>query len=102
MADAFLQGIQIASDNQAQVRNDITVIAINWYINRCPLVTRVPRVPVGSQEFTMVSRTYRPRTVTVSGSHSNSTTTLTLTDASTLMVGDVLETVLGERIQVTA
>jgi hypothetical protein len=48
MANAYLQGIQNAIDNQAQIRNDISVVAINWFVNRCPLVTRVPRLPSGS------------------------------------------------------
>ena len=45
MPNAYLQGIQGVYDNQAQIRNDVHIVAINWFVNRCPLVTRVPRVP---------------------------------------------------------
>ena len=62
MPNAYLQGIQGAFDNQAQIRNDIAVVAINWFLNRCPLVTRTPRLPCGSTTFTMVSRSFRTRT----------------------------------------
>ena len=60
MPNAYLQGIQTAFDNQAEIRNDIYVVATNWFVNRCPLVTRTPRVPVGSTTFTIVSRSFRP------------------------------------------
>jgi hypothetical protein len=43
----------------AELRNDIYVVASNWFVNRCPLVTRVPRVPCGSTAFTMVMRKER-------------------------------------------
>lgn len=36
--------------------NNIYVVASNWFVNRCPLVTRVPRVPVGSTTFTILNR----------------------------------------------
>ena len=55
MPNAYLQGIQTAFDNQAEVRNNIYVVASNWFVNRCPLVTRIPRLPVGSTTFTIVS-----------------------------------------------
>ena len=47
MPNAYLQGIQNNLDNQAQIRNDVSVVAINWFVNRCPLVTRLPRVARG-------------------------------------------------------
>ncbi|MCA1685986.1 MAG: hypothetical protein LC745_08390 [Planctomycetia bacterium] len=59
--NAYLQGIQGAFDNQAEIRNNIYVVASNWFVNRCPLVTRVPRVSTGSTTFTIVSRSFRPR-----------------------------------------
>ena len=37
--------------DQSESRNNIYVIASNWYVNRCPLTTRVPRVPVESTTF---------------------------------------------------
>lgn len=37
-------------------RNDIHIIACNWFVNRCPIVTRVPRLPIGPTTFSIVSR----------------------------------------------
>lgn len=102
MPNAYLQGIQGAFDNQAQIRNDITVVAINWFLNRCPLVTRTPRLPCGSTTFTMVSRTFRSRTAQLAATAGTTDTQLTLVDASALMNGDVLELVSGERVEITA
>src|SRR5690242_11760990 len=87
MANAYLQGIQTAFDNQAEIRNNIYVVARNWFVNRCPLVTRIPRVAVGSTTFTVVSRGYRPRTATLAGAVGASDTQIGLTDVSPLMNG---------------
>lgn len=43
-------------DRQVEVRNDIHTVAINWFTNRCPLVTRIPRVPIGATTFTLINR----------------------------------------------
>ena len=102
MASAYLQGIQGAFDNQAQIRNDIHVVAINWFVNRCPLVTRVPRVPVASTTFGMVNRAYRTRRAVLGASVAVGDSQLTLQDASAFMNGDVLELASGERVEITA
>ena len=65
MSSSYLQGIQSAYDNQAQIVNDIYVVSSNWFVNRCPIVARTPRVPVGSVTFNMVSRGFRPRVATL-------------------------------------
>jgi Family of unknown function (DUF5309) len=101
MPNAFLQGIQSSFDNQAQIRNDVHVVAINWYVNRCPLVTRVPRVPGASTLFTMVNRSFRSRLATVSAAALATDVQLSLVDASALMNGDVIELASGERVEVT-
>lgn len=101
MPNAYLQGIQGTSDNLAQIRNDIHVVAINWFVNRCPLVTRVPRLPVASTTFSMVNRAYRSRRCTLAAAATAGDTTLTLADASALMNGDVLELPSGERVELT-
>lgn len=98
-----LQGILGAFDNAAQVRNEIAVISINWFANRCPLITRSDRQPVGSTTFSIVSRTYRTRSATLNAAVANNTvTTITVTDASPFMQGDILELVSGEGVIVTA
>jgi hypothetical protein len=102
MPNAYLQGIQSAFDNQAQIRNDITVVAINWFLNRCPLVTRIPRVPVGSTTFTMVNRTFRSRVAVLANPVVVADTTITLVDASPFMNGDVLELASGERVEIVS
>ena len=102
MPNAFLQGIQGSFDNQAQVRNDVHVVAINWFVNRCPLVTRVPRVPGGSTTFTMVNRSFRNRLATLTAAASATDAQISLADASALMNGDVLELASGERVELVA
>ena len=100
MPNAYLQGIQGAFDNQSQIRNDVSVVAINWYVNRCPLVTRVPRVPCGSTTFTMINRSYRSRIATVSAPIAVTDTQIALIDVSAFMAGDVLELASGERVEI--
>ena len=97
--NAYLQGIQGAFDNQAEVRNNIYVVASNWFVNRCPLVTRVPRVPTGSTTFTIVSRSFRSRVATVTVAIAAADAQITLADVSPLMNGDVLELASGERVE---
>lgn len=99
MPNAYLQGIQNSIDNQAQIRNDVHAMAINWFVNRCPLVSRLPRVPVGSTSFSMVNRAHRARLATLSASVLATDTSLVLADASPFMNGDVLELPSGERIE---
>ncbi len=102
MPNAYLQGIQSSFDNQATVRNDISVVSTNWFVNRCPLVTRSPRVPVGSTTFTILNRAFRARVATVAAAVASGDAQITLVDASPFMVGDVLELVSGERVEITA
>jgi hypothetical protein len=102
MSSSYLQGIQLAFDNQAEIVNDIYVVTSNWFVNRCPIVTRTPRVPVGSTTFSIVSRRFRPRTATLGAAVVASDTQLTLVDASPLMNGDVLQLVSGERVEIIA
>jgi hypothetical protein len=102
MANAYLQGIQTAFQNQAQVRNDIYAVTSNWFINRCPLVTRTPRLPVGSTTFTVIKRGFRTRTTSVAASIATTDTQITLADASPFMNGDVLELASGERVEITS
>ncbi|WP_422932052.1 SU10 major capsid protein [Singulisphaera sp. PoT] len=96
------QGIVLQPGQSAQVRDEISVIAIAWFPNRNPFITRFRKVPVTSPTFHIVTRRFKPRTVTAAASFNNSVTTLTLADASYLANGDVLETQSGERIELTA
>jgi hypothetical protein len=102
MSSSYLQGIQLAFDNQAEIVNDIYVVTSNWFVNRCPIVTRTPRVPVGSTTFSIVSRRFRPRTATLAAAVAATDTQITLVDASPLMNGDVLQLVSGEHVEIIA
>lgn len=102
MPNAYLQGIQSVLDNQPQIRNDVSVVAINWFVNRCPLVTRIPRVPVASSTFTVINRSNRTRRGNLASAATASDTSLSLVDASSLMNGDVLELPSGERVELVA
>lgn len=100
MSSSYLQGIQLAFDNQAEIVNDIYVVTSNWFVNRCPIVTRTPRVPVGSTTFSIVSRRFRPRTATLAAAVAATDAQIMLLDASPLMNGDVLELASGERVEI--
>lgn len=101
MPSTFSQGIEFVNDFKDQIRNEIHAVSMNWFVNRCPLVTRLPRIPVASTTFTVVSRVARPRTLKLGAALSAIDTSATFSDASYLMVGDVLELVSGERIEIT-
>lgn len=101
MPSAYLQGIQGVLDHQSQIRNDIHVVATNWFVNRCPLVTRLPRTPVASTTFSLINSGFRSRYLTLASAATAIADTLTLADASSLMVGDVFEMASGERVEVT-
>jgi hypothetical protein len=100
MPSSYLQGIQNSFDNQSQIVNDIYVVTSNWFVNRCPIVTRTPRVPVGSTTFSIVSRTFRPRIATLAAAVAAGDSQISLVDASPFMNGDVLELASGERVEI--
>ena len=102
MASSYLQGIQGAFDNQSQIRNDISVVASNWFVNRCPLVTRTARAPIASTTFTIVSRSFRSRLALLATAVVTTDAQITVVDASPFMNGDVLELASGERIEIIA
>ncbi len=102
MPSSYLQGIQAAFDNQAEIVNDIYVVTTNWFVNRCPIVTRTPRVPVGSTVFSIVSRGFRPRVAMLAAAVAAGDGQLVLADASPFMNGDVLELASGERVEIVA
>ena len=86
----------------AEVVYPISVYARHVSLNDTPLASRLPRVAIGADKFTMGARTVRPRNRTLGAAIDATVTTITLTDVSDLMVGDVLELASGERVEVTA
>ncbi len=101
MPSTFAQGIELLQDFAGQIRNEIHAVSMNWFVNRCPLVSRLPRIPVESTTFAVVSRVARPRTLKLGAAVAATDTSMTFLDATYLMVGDVLELVSGERVEVT-
>jgi hypothetical protein len=99
MASPYLQGIQTAQDNSPQIRNDVSVVAINWFVNRCPLVTRLPRLSIGSTLFNMINRAQRPRFTALTAAVTVGDDSVKVVDAAAFMNGDVLELASGERVE---
>jgi hypothetical protein len=81
--------------------NDVFGVAINWFVNRTPLISRLPKLPVGSPTFLFTNDNYRPRSQLISANYSTTGTTLTFVDATEFDVGDVLQ-VDSELFLVTA
>ena len=78
--------------NAGVIPNDVFGVAINWFVNRTPLVTRLPKQPVGSPVFLITNDNYRPRSVVLTASFADSTgTTGTVADSSLFDVGDVIQ-----------
>lgn len=91
---AYEQGplTQYSSYNAGVIPNDVFGVAINWFVNRTPLTTRMPKLPVGSPQFLITNDNYRPRSdVTTAAFSDTSGTTLTIADSSIYTVGDVVQ-----------
>jgi hypothetical protein len=99
MPSPYLQGIQTAQDNASQIRNDVSVVAINWFVNRCPLVTRLPRLSIGSTLFNMINRAHRPRFTQLAAAVAAGDGQIKVADIEAFMNGDVLELASGERVE---
>lgn len=105
MSDVMQQGILLPSQVSSATVYRLLGIAVNWYPNRNPLFSRLPKIGDGAAQFNMVGHKYRPRTVTLASNALSTDTTFTMTDASTLLKGDVLKVTVGtatEYIEVTA
>jgi len=79
------------SMNSGVIPLDVFGVAINWFVNRTPLISRLPKLPVGSPNFVIVNDNYRPRTALVTSALDNVMTSATVADASMFDVGDVIE-----------
>lgn len=101
---AYEQGISMPypSVNAGVIQPDVFGVAINWFVNRTPLISRLPKAPGGSDSFLVTNDNYRPRTLALSAGYTTgSSTTLTFADATSIDVGDIL-TVGSEAFIVTA
>lgn len=102
---AAVQGIVNPFDVTAHMPIDASVYTKQFFINRTPLMARLPRDRIGTDSFTIARRRQRKRYYTLAASiASGSTTTMTMVagDAVPLIVGDVLRLPTGERVEVTA
>lgn len=102
---AAAQGLVIASSSNisSEVVYPIHTFMRTLGINDCPLISRLPRVQIGADKFTMGARSVRSRSRTLGAALADNTnTTVNLTDVSDLMIGDVIELNSGERVEITA
>jgi Family of unknown function (DUF5309) len=82
---------QFSAFNAGVIPSDVFGVAINWFVNRTPLISRLPKLPTGSPQFLITNDNYRPRSQVLGTAISDTTgTTLTITDATEYDVGDVL------------
>ena len=89
--DTSLPNTQWNSVNAGVIPEDVFGVAINWFINRTPLVSRLPKPSVGSASFKITNDNYRPRSVPLGTSYTSGGASLVFTDATSFTVGDVLQ-----------
>jgi uncharacterized protein DUF5309 len=103
MPQDFVQGTAGYTDLAAAIPKSYQGVSNEWFINRTPLFSRLPKAPVGAPRFQMIGHKFRTRTSQLNGAIADGTTaTFVFQDASNLMVGDVLQTPAGEAVEVTA
>src|SRR4051794_993567 len=79
--------------NAGMIPNDVFGVAINWFVNRTPLVSRLPKLPTGSPQFLVTNDNYRPRSNPLNNGTAvtAAATTVTVTDGSIFDTGDVIQ-----------
>lgn len=84
---------QFTASNAGLIPSDVFGVAINWFVNRTPLVARFPKLPVGSPQFLVTNDNYRPRSNAMNngGALSDSATSVVVGDASIFDIGDVIQ-----------
>lgn len=84
---------QFTAFNAGVIPNDVFGVAINWFVNRTPLVSRLPKLPVGSPQFLITNDNYRPRSNPLNngGALNNTATSVVVNDASIFDIGDVIQ-----------
>jgi len=103
MAYGDTAGIHLpyATTNANGIPFDVMWMAINYYPDRCPLMYRLMKKPLGAMSFYMNSDTYRPRATTLTAAYTSAGTSVTVADTTGFDVGDVLN-IDSERLLVTA
>ena len=82
---------QYTAYNAGVIHNDIFGVAINWFVNRTPMISRLPKLPTGAPQFYITNDTYRPRSQQTTAAFTSNGTTLTVADTSMYDIGDVLQ-----------
>lgn len=82
---------QFTAFSAGVIPNDVFGVAINWFVNRTPLVSRLPKLSTGSPQFLVTNDNYRPRSNPLGASYTAGSTTLTVTDATIFDIGDVVQ-----------
>jgi len=100
--NAGIQG-PYASINANVIPFDVFRLAINYFPNRCPLTTRLAKLPINALTFYMNNDNYRPRNpiARTNAAYTSTGTSITVTDSTVFDVGDVL-LIDSERFLVTA
>jgi hypothetical protein len=84
---------QFTAFNAGVIPNDVFGVAINWFVNRTPLTSRLPKLPTGSPQFLVTNDNYRPRSNPMNngGSLASASTSVVVSDASIFDIGDVIQ-----------
>jgi Family of unknown function (DUF5309) len=84
---------QFTAFNAGLIPNDVFGVAINWFVNRTPLISRLPKLPTGAPQFLVTNDNYRPRSNPMNngGQLAAAATSLIVADASIFDLGDVIQ-----------
>jgi hypothetical protein len=90
---AYDAGAFTPYDYLSSIRIPVFGVALNSYVNRTPLYTRLPQAPLGALSFKTSTVLFRPSTGTLNngGTLTNSATTVPVLDGSVYQTGDVFE-----------
>jgi hypothetical protein len=83
------------------IPEDVWSVALNWFPNRHPLLTRFEHQHVGSDTFKFANEKFRPRRVLMTADVNNSATSITVDDSSIIEPDDVVK-IENEYLLVTA
>jgi hypothetical protein len=84
---------QFTAFNAGVIPQDVFGVAINWFVNRTPLISRLPKLPTGSPQFLVTNDNYRPRSNPMNngGQLASAATSVIVSDASIFDTGDVIQ-----------
>ena len=84
---------QFTAFNAGVIPNDVFGVAINWFVNRTPLISRLPKLPTGSPQFLVTNDNYRPRSNPMNngGVLTSAATSVVVSDGSIFDIGDVIQ-----------